>query len=169
MISHSLYHFFLFHVFSCFVFPPPLLPPSILKVFSSTVIHVIFYREKRGSRQQPFVTVRYLNCFHGFPFRSIHTVGVLLPSFSISLSLSVAPFRFTSLNYPKGCFDADLSATRASLPFFFLHLLLLLCSPPLSLSHSFVLLHILRAVGLDFVVGLLETQLELPHPVTLSS
>lgn len=82
-----------------------------------------FPPRKAGSSRQPFVTVPYLNCFHGFPFRSIHTVGVL-PHHSLS-SLCVASLRFTNLNYLEGCFDARI--------------------PSLSLSFSLLLLHILRA------------------------
>lgn len=96
----SLFFSIYFHRPSSFYFPFPSPLPSSLSVF---------LRWKAGSSRQPFVTVPYLNCFHGFPFRSIHTNGgvpPLLPclhSFSLSLSLS------TDLNYPKGCFDEGFS------------------------------------------------------------
>jgi len=79
--------------------PSPLLAaiPAI-----SDYLRTVFHREKRGSSRQPFVTVPYLNCFHGFPFRSIHTAR--LPATAL---LCCFALRSTNLNYPGGCFDAD--------------------------------------------------------------
>lgn len=130
-------------------FPSPL--PSSLSVF---------LRWKAGSSRQPFVTVPYLNCFHGFPFRSIHTNGgvpPLLPclhSFSLSLSLS------TDLNYPKGCFDEGFSI-------FSFHPLL--PSPRPSPVYRRETLHILGPLAPNLLVHLVLAQSDLSRaPDTFS-
>lgn len=97
--------FSLSHVYMIHLFPlssPSLLPPRC------------FPPRKAGSSRQPFVTVPYLNCFHGFPFRSIHTVGVLLSSLSL---LCCYTLRFTNLNYLEGCFDARITPLLQIAPF----------------------------------------------------
>lgn len=93
-------------------FPSPL--PSSLSVF---------LRWKAGSSRQPFVTVPYLNCFHGFPFRSIHTNGgvpPLLPCLhSFSLSFSLYGSKLSQGLFRRGIFDflfSPSSPLASSLP-----------------------------------------------------
>jgi len=105
--QNRIFIIYLFHLYSC-PFPYPPSPRCFLP-------------RKADSSRQPFVTVPYLNCFHGFPFRSIHTAGILPPVFS------VASLRSTNLNYPEGCVSsrARIPAARALSfsPFFLLHIL----------------------------------------------
>lgn len=147
----SLFFSIYFHRPSSFYFPFPSPLPSSLSVF---------LRWKAGSSRQPFVTVPYLNCFHGFPFRSIHTNGgvpPLLPclhSFSLSLSLS------TDLNYPKGCFDEGFSI-------FSFHPLL--PSPRPSPVYRRETLHILGPLAPNLLVHLVLAQSDLSRaPDTFS-
>ena len=88
------------------VFPPSRIsvPPSV--PFAIRRHRVVFHRGKRDSSRQPFVTVPYLNCFHGFPFRSIHTADVLPLVFSVAVLCS------TNLNYPEGCVSSHVDAVR---------------------------------------------------------
>lgn len=85
-----------FHfVSACYQFAALSVPLVSLVLFS--------YGEKRGSSRQPFVTVPYLNCFHGFPFRSIHTSGVPPPP-----TARPPPLRESKLSqglFRRGIFD----------------------------------------------------------------
>lgn len=89
--------------------------------FPSFLSLSVFLRWKAGSSRQPFVTVPYLNCFHGFPFRSIHTSGVPPPALAVAIPPHhSAPLRESKLSqglFRRGIFDFLFSPfSRSSAP-----------------------------------------------------
>lgn len=125
--SHFLPLVSLFHLPPWLLLPVSCYPPApSLRCFPS---------RKAGSSRQPFVTVPYLNCFHGFPFRSIRTTQ--RPT--VALCLSLSPLLLRSALYES---KLSLGLFRRSGPGLLMSSLSILSLLP---SLFLLLLHILRA------------------------
>lgn len=100
--------------------------PSLYPLFCPRL--AVFHREKRVAADNPLLPCLILIAFTGSRLdqyalpasRRCFTPSLLSLSRSIYLSHSAASLSATNLNYPKGCFDAQILAAYAlSLTLFF--------------------------------------------------